>query len=55
MYTGERGKTVIDYVIEEKETKERVEIIKDKMDSDHHIFELDKRKKSRKKKRKGKR
>ncbi|XP_011868143.1 PREDICTED: uncharacterized protein LOC105562162, partial [Vollenhovia emeryi] len=41
-YTGGRGNTVIDYVIGDKETRDRVKrlVIGDKIDSDHHPVEI---------------
>lgn len=41
-YTEGRGNTVIDYIIGERETKERVKEMRvgDKVDSDHHPLEL---------------
>lgn len=41
-YTGSRGNTVIDYVIEDEETRERVGRVEigEKVDSDHHQIKV---------------
>jgi len=41
-FTGEKGNTVIDYVMGEEEVKERVERMRigDRIDSDHHLVEV---------------
>lgn len=41
-YVGDRGSTVINYILEDGETKERIEkiMIGDKVDSDHYPVEV---------------